>query len=87
MQHSKIGNFYTLVISNVHNVFSQILKGVDPFGKSSSFSVPWDLKFKAIKQVRVARAITSHDSIQTYSLISRHLTVCTVYLELRWDLL
>ena len=42
------GNFYMFVISNNQSFISQILRVVGPLGEKFKFSVPWDLKFKAI---------------------------------------
>ena len=48
LSFSNSGNFDIIVVSNNQNFISQILRGEVLWEKSSNFSVPWDLKFKAI---------------------------------------
>ena len=48
IQHSKLENFCIFVISNNKSFTSQNLKVVGPLGEKFDFSVPLDLKFKAI---------------------------------------
>ena len=48
IQHSKLESFCIFVISNNKSFISQNLKVVGPLGGKFDFSVPRDLKFKAI---------------------------------------
>ena len=48
IQHGRLENFCIFVISNNMSFISQNVKAVGPLGEKFDFSVPRDLKFKAI---------------------------------------
>ena len=64
MQHSKIGNFYTFVISSNHSFISQVLKVVGPLVEKLDFSVPWDLIFRETLILKPQKSSFTQSALQ-----------------------